>query len=877
MSITQYDTLTAIPGTTTGNPTPSRMWQWLRNGTAISGATSNIYTAQFTDIGSFLSLRQTETNMRGTFSSVSESIGPVAAFDPITFDPASLFDAGEVGHWAGGYDPAGGRVFQLSNGTTATTAAAQPVGLALGIEQGTALGSERVTNGDFSAGTTGFSLGTGWSVPANKAVAIAASGQLSQDNVFPSAGRYLITFEVSDYTSGSLTVNAGTGTGYPITGIGNGVFTLRVTNGGATPHRLLFTPASLTAAIDNISVREIPGNHALQATALSRPTLSRVPRGGRRNLLTHTEDFANAVWTKDGSITVTPNATTAPDGSMTADLVNSIGFFQQVAQAFVATDTSVVVSVFVRAGSTDTTEWGLLNPGGTLINVSGVQKISGPGTASSQTSRARVSGLTSEWTRFQYNFTGLTVGTTYRVMTYVGLQSAGASVGNVHMWGAQAEPGTAATPYQRVVSARDVTEAGVPDVWHLNNDGNDSLPATLPAGTYTAAWVNVLGAVTITPDASVTTTLDTLRGQDQADALIINRTLTAGEQAALTAYWQKKYIPEAPEAFTNLDWSLLNVLNVTTLRITNLPVNGGAQITALEYRINGNSIISISNIIPGDYIISANMDDTIEIRALNSVGTSPWSDVKVVPDPWAAIIANIPSAQRRLVMPFASPTVEFYQERTGASATTPALHNDPVGTIRDITTGVYMTAPSDGARGQCKISGGMRWIAGDGVSTEYTTTTTVDMSGDSIVHVFIGLLGESSVAGARMFALPPTGGLGGWVFDRLGTETQRPRFQNTIRTTSGSASNFLGPHTLRGFGNLTAPASELFRNNVSISSSSASVSGTNYGTQPIGLFRQPAFGARYLGNIYGVLVIAGTLTSTQINDVDNQLQKDVGL
>lgn len=44
---------------------------------------------------------------------------------------------------------------------------------------------------------------------------------------------------------------------------------------------------------------------ASQATALSRPTLARWPKGGRRNLLTWTEDFSNALWLKTGA-TVTP-------------------------------------------------------------------------------------------------------------------------------------------------------------------------------------------------------------------------------------------------------------------------------------------------------------------------------------------------------------------------------------------------------------------------------------------------------------------------------------------------------------------------------------------------------------------------------------------
>lgn len=50
--------------------------------------------------------------------------------------------------------------------------------------------------------------------------------------------------------------------------------------------------------IDNISVKELPDNHAFQATSASRPVLS-----ARYNLLTKTEQFNDAVWTKTTGVT----------------------------------------------------------------------------------------------------------------------------------------------------------------------------------------------------------------------------------------------------------------------------------------------------------------------------------------------------------------------------------------------------------------------------------------------------------------------------------------------------------------------------------------------------------------------------------------------
>jgi hypothetical protein len=86
------DLLTASPATTAGIPTPSRTWQWLRNGTAISGATSSTYTTVSDDLGASLAVQQTETNFLGAASSTSAPVGPVE-LDP---DAAAYITAVEA-------------------------------------------------------------------------------------------------------------------------------------------------------------------------------------------------------------------------------------------------------------------------------------------------------------------------------------------------------------------------------------------------------------------------------------------------------------------------------------------------------------------------------------------------------------------------------------------------------------------------------------------------------------------------------------------------------------------------------------------------------------------------------------------------------------
>lgn len=75
-------TLTAIPAPLSqGNPTPTRTWQWLRNGVEIVGATSSFFTLTATEIGTRISVRQTETNASGSPSATSLQGGIVTALD----------------------------------------------------------------------------------------------------------------------------------------------------------------------------------------------------------------------------------------------------------------------------------------------------------------------------------------------------------------------------------------------------------------------------------------------------------------------------------------------------------------------------------------------------------------------------------------------------------------------------------------------------------------------------------------------------------------------------------------------------------------------------------------------------------------------------
>jgi hypothetical protein len=241
-------------------------------------------------------------------------------------NPLSLFAGGAQGWWREAADPRYGPVtmWQDSAGTTPVTAVEQPVGLVLDRKHGLVRGPELVTNGTFDANINGWSNG----LPARGNIAWNA-GTLVVTNAggaggFARATQALATtigrsYEVSFMASGSFQVGkSNNADGSSASSISSGtrlVFTANV----ATSYLTLLTNSAtdaVAATFDNISVRELPGNHNVQATAADRPILS-----ARYNLLTKTEQFEDVLWVSNGSATRTNNYAVAPDGTNTATRV----------------------------------------------------------------------------------------------------------------------------------------------------------------------------------------------------------------------------------------------------------------------------------------------------------------------------------------------------------------------------------------------------------------------------------------------------------------------------------------------------------------------------------------------------------------------------
>ena len=219
--------------------------------------------------------------------------------------PSGLFTTGVNGAW---YDPSDlTTLYQDAAGATPVTAVGQPVGLMLDKSKGLVLGPELVTNGNFSNGATGWTLGSGWTVVSGvaKKSTVGTANAVSQ-SVGVSANKfYRVLFTVSELTAGSVNVRLGGTATVNFSATANGTYSIVIPSAGIDAFVYFYSGSTFDGAIDNISVRELPGNHAFNPSGNSAnfPVLS-----ARYNLLTKTETLTDSsVWQQLSNATVAAN------------------------------------------------------------------------------------------------------------------------------------------------------------------------------------------------------------------------------------------------------------------------------------------------------------------------------------------------------------------------------------------------------------------------------------------------------------------------------------------------------------------------------------------------------------------------------------------
>ncbi len=303
-------------------------------------------------------------------------------------------------------------------------------------------GAELVTNGDFATDSD-WNLDSSFSISGGLLTQNGTAGRTFQSisALESGLGTYIkVTFTVEAISSGQFVVTCygvsspvvtTTGT-YTFTGVTSDTTNLYVNNGGYFAN----------GSISNISVKEYTSadmdvTRGTDATRVDENGLveklgANVPRidytgGGcphilaepqRTNLITDSQDFSNAAWSKLGSATVIADTTISPDGTLNAD---SFSFTTSTSDKIQQTVTVVAsqqytVSCYIKSDSNITIKMGGA-AASTPINV------------------------TTEWVRHTVTQTN-GAGTT----AYPQLSSNG-TAGTVHIYGFQLEQGSYATSY----------------------------------------------------------------------------------------------------------------------------------------------------------------------------------------------------------------------------------------------------------------------------------------------------------------------------------------------------------------------------------------------------------------------------------------------
>jgi hypothetical protein len=457
----------------------------------------------------------------------SGASGLIAGFGGWT--PAVLFAQGEQGAW---YDPSDfSTLYQDNFGTTPVTATGQTVGLMLDKSQGLVLGPELVANQGPFTSTTDYAAFQGTlSTSGGNLISTAtvANDTRTLTQVSTVIGKYYrITVTVASINAGAVSVGANFTTGSVIftqsivgSSASNGTITLLVqaTN---TSMNVVLRATSLAIgqsfSISAVTVKELPGNHATQSSLASRPILGREPFGGRRNLLTFTEQFDNGAWSKTGapSAVVTPNVAVAPDGTTTADLL--VANAGRIQQTVTLAATGYVLSCYMKADGGSTGElWLAGATGRATFNLStGVVATTTSGTAS-------ITDVGDGWYRC------VIAGTSAAGSQSIIIDEAGSGI---LIWGAQLETGSTATAYQRVTDQWDVTQAGVPEVYYVNCDGSDDFMLT---GTITPGIdkAQVFAGVRKLSDADSVVVEQSVSSTTNANALALFSGFDGGQRIA---------------------------------------------------------------------------------------------------------------------------------------------------------------------------------------------------------------------------------------------------------------------------------------------------------------------------------------------------------
>lgn len=191
----------------------------------------------------------------------------------------------------------------------------------------------------------------------------------------------------------------------------------------------------------------------------------------------------------------------------------------------------------------------------------------------------------------------------------------------------------------------------------------------------------------------------------------------------------------APAAFVIGDWTLTPIAGGLRINVTTLPSDGGSAITALQYRLDGGSWVTMAGTGTGTRDVGSlsEVEYDVELRAVNAIGSGLASDIKsATPLPASA----------------AAYLSETYTVSGGAAATTITR---PAGAGASHTLTAIVFAINGGTTSLTTQAGPTGWTPVESVSSETTGSRVYTAPGDVAALTF-NHPGASTAEGVLCFA-----------------------------------------------------------------------------------------------------------------------------
>jgi hypothetical protein len=243
--------------------------------------------------------------------------------------------------------------------------------------------------------------------------------------------------------------------------------------------RITFTRASTATFVGSNGLIQSAGSGAARFdhNQVTLESLGLLVEEARTNLVLRSAEFDNATWAK-GNLTVTANATTAPDGTLTADkLVENTATAERNIQINVNATGSVVYTFSVFAKAAERSKFQIyLGASATPV---GANFDLATGTTPNALLGASMVQYPNGWYKCSVTFTHSSSGTKgisiYPAVLFSPLTYQGDGASGLFLWGAQMEAGSFPTSYIPTTTAT-VTRAA--DVATLANTGSSIFPTS---------------------------------------------------------------------------------------------------------------------------------------------------------------------------------------------------------------------------------------------------------------------------------------------------------------------------------------------------------------------------------------------------------------